>query len=243
MKEDFNDISQIDEAEIEDKPWTLDLSLVIRIVKKSFVLGLCCMLIGGILTTVLRREKSTVQSLAQATLYVPPYTSRQQGNRIFVISNNLGQIENMINLLPTKKYQDIIASKLGVASVSEVGQYWVTREKDTELLTINARAENVEKAEQLCGAVLEVMKTDIGRAVSINDTVMVDSIRGKTVVNASSQIKLFIHGMEYGVVLYFVYLGFKVLTDRRFHTKKEVEEYLELPVLCVLPQMKKKKEV
>ena len=71
----MKEIMQIDEAEIEDKPWRLDYTLVFRIVRKSFIFGLCCLLIGGIGNTVLRREKSTVQSQAQATLYVPPYTS------------------------------------------------------------------------------------------------------------------------------------------------------------------------
>ena len=232
--------AEIDEIEvIEDEPDRIDLLHFIHLFLKHWKVLAILMAVCGVLMGILRPGTSSTVIGARSSLYIPPTVYRTENGIRRPVSNNVSQIENALGLITSKVYRDEIAAELGTGSVSDYGSYSVTRQKDTQLITVDATSSSTERAEQLCEAVIDVLKNSVGKTVFINDMLEVDPIKGYSNITVTSTLTSVIKGALIGLVLDCVYAAYKYLTDRTFHSKQEAEEYLEVPVLCVLPELKK----
>ncbi len=224
---------------IEDEPERIDLVQIFHMFFKHWKVLLVLMAVCGVLMGVLRPGTSSTVIGARATLYIPPTVYRTVNGQRRVMSNNLSQVDNALGLITSKVYRDEIAAELGTDSISNYGSYSVTRQKDTQLITIDAVSSNGDRAEKLCTAVMNVLQNSVGKTVSISDMMVVDPVRGYSNITVTSTLTSVFRGMLIGAGLYCIYVAYKYFTDRTLHSKAEAEEYLELPVLCVLPDIEK----
>lgn len=225
---------------IEDEPERIDLVRFFRLFLKHWKVLLVLMVVCGAVLGILRPGTSSTVIGAKSTLYVPPTVYRTENGVRRSVSNNISQIENALGLITSKVYRDQIAEKLGTENISDYGSYRVTRQKETQLITVDAVSSSPARAEQLCAAVEDVLKNSVGKTVFINDMIEVDPVRNYSNITVTSTLTSIVRGMMIGVVLYCVYATYKYFTDRTFHSKHEAEEYLETPILCVLPELKDK---
>lgn len=225
----------IPEESIEDEPERIDLLKFLKIYFREWKLLLICMAVCGALMGILRPGTSSTVHGASVTLYVPPYVYREVDGKQIRSSNSVSQIQNALGLIQSKVYRDLVAQELGADSLSGYGGYTVSRQKDTELITIRATGPNQEKAMELCSAVQTVFAEQVGKEVSINDMLEVDPVTPFSNVTATSTMRSVLVGSLMGAAFYTVYAAIKYFTDRTLSTKEEVEEYLDLPVLAVFP--------
>ena len=224
---------------IEDEPEKIDLIRLLKRFLRSWKVLVILMVICGAVWGILRPGTSHTSFGARCTIYIPPYTSRMIDDRQVTVSNNTSQISNAIGLIQSKVYRDVVAQELGTDSLASYGSYSVSRTKDTELITINAVGSDEAKAEELCSAVLDVFQSSVGSSVSINSMMVVDPVTGYSNVTASSTISSIFKGMIGGFVLYCIFIVFKLFTDRTIHSKEDAEDYFDIPVLCVVPDLGK----
>lgn len=225
---------------IEDEPDRIDLVHFIHLFLKHWKILVILMAVCGALLGILRPGTSSTVIGAKSTLYIPPTAYRTENGIRRPISNNVSQIENALGLITSKVYREEIAEELGTGSVSDYGSYTVTRQKDTQLITVDAVSSNTERAEELCSAVIDVLKNSVGKTVFINEMLEVDPVKGYSNITVTSTLTSVIKGALIGLVLYCIYSAYKYFTDRTFHSKQEAEDYLEVPVLCVLPELKER---
>lgn len=226
-----------EDNDIEDEPERIDLVKIFRMFLKHWKALMVLMAVCGILMGILRPGTSNTVIGAKATLYIPPTIYRTVNGQRRMSSNNLSQIENALGLITSKVYRDEIAAELGTDSISNYGSYSVTRQKDTQLITIDVTSSSSDRAEKLCTAVMNVLQNSVGKTVSISNMMVVDPVRGYSNITVTSTLTSVFRGMLIGIAVYCCYIAFKYFTDRTLHSKEEAEEYLEIPILCVLPDL------
>lgn len=232
VKEDLTD-----ELTIEDKPRIIQFGFFTKIMKQHWKSGISIVLIFGLLLLIVSPSGGFTGYKAETTLYTPASTRRKVDNRIYVISNNLSQLNNMVELIQSQVYRDAIAQETGIDNLRKIGSFTVERIDNTDLISIVSSASSKENAEKLCNAVVAVMTEQLGKKVSINDMVSVDSIKSYSVTTPSTLLSSFIKGCLAGAVIWFVYVLMKSFTDRKFRSAGEVEDDLQLPVFTVLPSV------
>lgn len=226
---------EILEEVIEDEPDRIDLARFFKTYLKSWKLLVLAMVVCGALMGYLRPGTTSTVEGATATLYIPPYVYKEIDGREVRISNNTSQISNALGLIQSKVYRDLVAEQLGADSLSGYGSYSVSRQKDTEIITIRTVGRDKEKAMELCEAVKEVLTNRVGAEVSINEMLEVDPVTPYTNVTATSTMRSVMTGALIGVALYTVYAAVVYFKDRTLATREEAEQYLGLPVMAVFP--------
>lgn len=228
------DIEEIDEV-IEDEPEPINAMRFVRLFFKQWKILVVLMAVCGLGWGILHPGTSSTTYGAKCTVYIPSYTSKTVNGKQVVQTNNLSQVKNALGLIQSKVYRDNIAQELGTDNVGSYGSYSVSQRPDTELITINVSSRSTDDAKKLCQAVFDVFSKQIGKQLSINDMLLVDPISPYSNITATSTITSIIKGAFGGVVLYGLYSLYLFFSDRRLHSKEEVEEYLQVPVLCILP--------
>lgn len=226
---------EILEEVIEDEPDRIDLASFFKTYLRSWKLLVLAMVVCGALMGYLRPGTTSTVEGATVTLYIPPYVYKEIDGRDVRISNNTTQISNALGLIQSKVYRDLVAEQLGADSLSGYGSYSVTRQKDTEIITIRTVGSDREKAMALCTAVKEVLTNRVGTEVSINEMLEVDPVTPYTNVTVTSTIRSVVNGALMGAALYTVYAAVVYFKDRTLATREEAEQYLGLPVMAVFP--------
>lgn len=221
---------------IEDEPDRIDLLRFLRKFLRYWKVLLVLMAVCGLGMGILRPGSTSTHYAAQCMVYIPPYASREVEGRQVIYTNNISQLKNALGLIQSKVYRDIIAQELGVDSLSGFGSYSLSKQEGTELVTINTSSSSIEKAEELCTAVLNVFQNKAGAEVSIQSMLVVDPVTGYSTVTVTSTSRSVIRGAAIGFGLYCIYVLVKFFSDRTLHDREEAEEYLGLPVLCVIPE-------
>lgn len=226
----------LSEEEIEDEPEKIDLIRFFHQFLRHWKVMLVLMLGCGVIWGVLHPGTSSTTYGARCTFYVPPLITKEVDGKKQVIGNSVMQLGNALGLIQSKIFRDQIAAELGVENTSQVGSYSVRRAEDTELVTITTSSSDMEKAQQLCQAVLDVFQNQAAKRVSINEILVVDPVTGFSNVTVTSTRNSVIKGAMGGFILYCGYALIDFWKDRTLHSRQEAEEYFGLPVLCVLPE-------
>lgn len=228
------------EEVIEDEPDQLDLAKFFKTYFKSWKLLILAMIICGALMGYLRPGTTSTVEGASVTLYIPPYLNKEVDGREVRVPNSTSQISNALGLIQSKVYRDQIAEHLGAESLSKFGSYDVSRQKDTEIITIRTYGSDQQKSMVLCEAVKEVLMDRVGPEVSINGMLEVDPVTPFTNVSATSTRNSVIRGALIGAALYSIYAAALYFKDRTLSSKKEAEQYLGIPVMAVFPVIEDK---
>ena len=229
MREDFSEI-------IEDEPDRIDVFAYFRMIKKHMGVILLLMVVCGLGLGFLRPGVQKTMFLGECTVYIPPY-SMVEDRKVY---NSTYQLYNALRLMQTQSCKDLVAEKMNVESLGEVGSFQLKRIEDTELIEIHTQSSSVELAKDLARAVAQVFVEDVGNQLGVNTIEIVDPARGFSNVVGQSTLHSVKVGCLIGFALGIFYLFVRLLFDKRLKTKEDVESYLSLPVFCVLPDMENK---
>lgn len=231
--------SVAENGEQQKEPEKIDIYRFFDVFRRNWKLLIILVAVCALINIIIHPATTTTVYGAKATVYIPPYTTKQVGGKPLIVTNNVSQLPNAIGLIQTKVYQDTIAQKLGVNTISDAGSYQLFRKKDTDIVEFTCTSSSLDKARELCEAVLDTFNNETIQEASMSEAVVVNPVAEYSNVTATSTFRSLVMGALAGMVLYSFYCMYRFITDKKFRSKEEAQEILELPVLSVIPEDKR----
>ena len=185
----------------------------------------------------------------------PQYVST---TKVYVLSRN-NQSENLtyadtqLSTLLTKDFKELIKSRFVLETVIEeldleesyeqlAGKISVRNTSDTRIIGISVEDYDPARAQYIANAVREVAAIHIRSVMDIEAVNVVDEANLHTVPSKPSKKKITAIGFLIGVAIISGILVLKFFLDDSINTSEDVEKYLGITTLAVIPIMVQDKE-
>lgn len=175
-------------------------------------------------------------------------SSNQNGNKGDIANIELNQIQANKALIST--YSEIVKSKgiadqviknlslnMGYEEFSK--KVSIEPVKDTQIISVNVVDSVPTRAMDIANETANIFKSSIGDIMKVDNVQILDGATIPVEPVSPNVSKNTVVGAIIGLVLGIIISMFKELYDISIKSAEEVEEYLNLPVIGVLPDMKK----
>lgn len=218
----------------------IDISKVLNLLKKNwkFIVGLS--LLGALIAAAI-----------SFFLIKPTYSASTQ---ILVNSNETkNQMElqaNQTDLQLINTYNEIIKSPVILEKVKKnlrideniSSKINVNNSTQSKVITISAVSENYTDAAKIVNETAKVFSEEIGKIMNTdNVTVLTKAKENLNVapIKPRPAINTVLGGI-FGFLLSVMFVFFKNLIDKRIQTEEDVKEYLDIPVIGMIPHFDEK---
>lgn len=175
-------------------------------------------------------------------------SSNQNGNKGDIANIELNQIQANKALIST--YSEIVKSKgiadqviknlslnMGYEEFSK--KVSIEPVKDTQIISVNVVDSVPTRAMDIANETANIFKSSIGDIMKVDNVQILDGATIPVEPVSPNVSKNTVVGAIIGLVLGIIISMFKELYDISIKSAEEVEEYLNLPVIGVLPDVKK----
>ncbi len=168
-------------------------------------------------------------------------------------SDNLTYADTQLSTLLTKDFKELIISRFVLETVIEelgleesyeqlAGKISVSNTSDTRIIGISVEDYDPARAQYIANAVREVAAIHIRAVMDIEAVNVVDEANLPTVPSKPSKKKITGLGFLIGVALISGILVLRFFLDDSITSSEDVEKYLGITTLAVIPIMQQEKE-
>ncbi len=163
-------------------------------------------------------------------------------------SDNLTYADTQLSTLLTKDFKELITSRYVLETVINELELEETYEKlakkvtvsntnDTRIIGINVEDYDPARAQYIANAVREVAAVHIQKVMDIEAVNMVDEANLPTIPSKPSKKKITAIGVLIGMAIVSGILILRYYLDDSINTSEDVEKYLGITTLAVIPMM------
>ena len=185
-----------------------------------------------------------------AFVITPKYTST---TKIYILSkstqnDSITYSDTQLSTLLTKDFKELITSRYVVETVIEklnlnedydelVDKISVSNTNDTRIISIGIEDANPERARYIANSIRDVAAIHIQSVMDIEAVNVVDEANLPTKPSKPSKSKYTLIGFAAGVALMISILVLKFYFDDSIKTTEDIEKYLEITTLAMIPLM------
>lgn len=219
----------------------LDLKqLVVALLRKWWLIGLCALLIGG-LSYFYTSHFITPMYRASVSIYVNNASSKAEDTGDYISGTNLATSQRLV-----KTYVNIIKSDTVLQKVVEQSGLDLTAEQirammtansvdDTEMFEIHVSSADPELAARVANAIADAAPDEIANILEGSSTKIVDYAKVPQYRYTPSFRRNTFLGCCVGGALAVVYVVLRTLLDKRIKSEDDLERLFDLPVLGIIP--------
>jgi len=168
-------------------------------------------------------------------------------------SDNLTYADTQLSTLLTKDFKELITSRFVLETIIEeldleesyeelVGKVSVSNTSDTRIIGINVEDYDPARAQYIANAIREVAAIHIQEVMDIEAVNIVDEANLPTVPSKPSKKKITAIGFLIGAALVSGLLVLRFYLDDTINTSEDVEKYLGITTLALIPVMQSEGE-
>ena len=138
-------------------------------------------------------------------------------------------------LLGGNNIQSKVAKELNVDTNVVSSALSISNETDTQIISISATTTDPQLSKKIVDTTVDVFTNEVKETLNINNITTVDDAKLQTSPVSPSVPKNIVIGGLVGAILSIGIIFIRFMLDNRLHTKEDVEKYLEIPNLGVIP--------
>ena len=147
--------------------------------------------------------------------------------------------EETINQIPVLyeqyKNKSKVAKELNVDTNVVSSALSISNETDTQIISISATTTDPQLSKKIVDTTVNVFTNEVKETLNINNITTVDDAKLQTSPVSPSVPKNIVIGGLVGAILSIGIIFIRFMLDNRLHTQEDVEKYLEIPNLGVIP--------
>ena len=151
------------------------------------------------------------------------------------INSNNSMTKNYVALLGGNNIQSKVAKELNVDTNVVSSALSISNETDTQIISISATTTDPQLSKKIVDTTVDVFTNEVKETLNINNITTVDDAKLQTSPVSPSVPKNIVIGGLVGAILSIGIIFIRFMLDNRLHTKEDVEKYLEIPNLGVIP--------
>lgn len=151
------------------------------------------------------------------------------------INSNNSMTKNYVALLGGNNIQSKVAKELNVDTNVVSSALSISNETDTQIISISATTTDPQLSKKIVATTVDVFTNEVKETLNINNITTVDDAKLQTSPVSPSVPKNIVIGGLVGAILSIGIIFIRFMLDNRLHTKEDVEKYLEIPNLGVIP--------
>lgn len=223
----------MDKNELNDEV-EIDLSQLLKLLKKNIRLIIILALVGIIIaasaTTFLISKKYQSQGsvLLKADVVNGSLDSTQ-------VNTNKMMVNNYVKLLQGNNIQDQVAKNLNITSAEVRSSLSITNTTDTQIIEISSTTVDPGLSKRIVDETISVFTTLIQEKLDVTNVTIVDQPEVNPNPVSPSMVKNVIIGAVVGIVISLGYLLLTYLLDTKIKNGEQVEQYLGVPLLGIVP--------
>lgn len=220
----------------------LDLKqLVVALLHKWWLLGLCALLAGG-LSYFYTAHFITPLYRASVSIYVNNVNDSAVGTSEYISATNLATSQRLVttyvNIIKSNTVLRKVVEQSGLdLSVAQVrGMMTASSVDDTEMFNIYVSNADPELAAQVANAIAEVAPDEIANILEGSSTKIIDYAEVPQYRYTPSFRKNTLLGCCVGGALAVAYVVLRTILDKRIKSEEDLERLFDLPVLGIVPE-------
>ena len=211
----------MDNQEIQNEEIEINLAELFQVLKEHLhiiiISTLICAILVGAFTIFFVSKKY------ESTARIFPKPEVNEGIVDYSqISSNNSMTKNYVALLGGNNIQSKVAKELNVDTNVVSSALSISNETDTQIISISATT-------------VDVFTNEVKETLNINNITTVDDAKLQTSPVSPSVPKNIVIGGLVGAILSIGIIFIRFMLDNRLHTQEDVEKYLEIPNLGVIP--------
>ena len=221
----------MDNQEIQNEEIEINLAELFQVLKEHLhiiiISTLICAILVGAFTIFFVSKKY------ESTARIFPKPEVNEG--IVDYSQNNSMTKNYIALLGGNNIQSKVAKELNVDTNVVSSALSISNETDTQIISISATTTDPQLSKKIVDTTVDVFTNEVKETLNINNITTVDDAKLQTSPVSPSVPKNIVIGGLVGAILSIGIIFIRFMLDNRLHTKENVEKYLEIPHLGVIP--------
>lgn len=223
---------------LEDEEITIDLIELFRNILKNLKVIVALTLVFGICGFLFTKVFIAPTYTASTSIYLTPQLSESGSVDYNSQMANSKLVNNVVNLLTQNNIMSEVAANVGLENAEEVKDALeVTNETDTEVITITATTNDPKLSKRIANGTVNTFITRMQKNLNVKNIEIVDKAKLSYEPSGPNATKNAVLTAFVGFVIGVGYSIVKMLFDRRLRTKEEAEKYLNIPVLCEIPDL------
>ena len=221
----------MDNQEIQNEEIEINLAELFQVLKEHLhiiiISTLICAILVGAFTIffVSKKYEST------ARIFPKPEVNEGIVDYSQINSNN-SMTKNYVALLGGNNIQSKVAKELNVDTNVVSSALSISNETDTQIISISATTTDPQLSKKIVDTTVDVFTNEVKETLNITT---VDDAKLQTLPVSPSVPKNIVIGGLVGAILSIGIIFIRFMLDNRLHTQEDVEKYLEIPNLGVIP--------
>ena len=220
----------MDNQEIQNEEIEINLAELFQVLKEHLHIIIISTLICAILVGAFTIFFVKKQYASTARIFPKPEVNEGVVDYSQINSNN-SMTKNYVALLGGNNIQSKVAKELNVDSSA----LSISNETDTQIISISATTTDPQLSKKIVDTTVNVFTNEVKETLNINNITTVDDAKLQTSPVSPSVPKNIVIGGLVGAILSIGIIFIRFMLDNRLHTKEDVEKYLEIPNLGVIP--------
>ena len=220
----------MDNQEIQNEEIEINLAELFQVLKEHLHIIIISTLICAILVGAFTIFFVKKQYASTARIFPKPEVNEGVVDYSQINSNN-SMTKNYVALLGGNNIQSKVAKELNVDTNVVSSALSISNETDTQIISISATTTDP----QLSKKIVDTTVNEVKETLNINNITTVDDAKLQTSPVSPSVPKNIVIGGLVGAILSIGIIFIRFMLDNRLHTKEDVEKYLEIPNLGVIP--------
>ena len=210
----------MDNQEIQNEEIEINLAELFQVLKEHLHIIIISTLICAILVGAFTIFFVKKQYASTARIFPKPEVNEGVVDYSQINSNNI---------------QSKVAKELNVDTNVVSSALSISNETDTQIISISATTTDPQLSKKIVDTTVDVFTNEVKETLNINNITTVDDAKLQTSPVSPSVPKNIVIGGLVGAILSIGIIFIRFMLDNRLHTKEDVEKYLEIPNLGVIP--------
>ena len=219
---------------------TIDLRRLIVYYLRNWLALISSGIVIALLAFLVTRFAITPQYKASVTIYVNNTSSTQGIESITGTSLTAAQqlVNTYVNIIKSDTVLDEVIQKGNLSGTSEdIRRIMTAKQVDnTEMFVVSVSHPEAKTAAHIANTIAAVAPDRISGFVKGSSTEIIDYAKIPAIPYTPSYSKNIVMGALLGCILMGAYLTIRYLFDMRIKTEEDIANYLQIPVLGVIPE-------
>lgn len=237
----------------EDEEIVLNITRILTVLRKKLILFIVFGLIGAFLAKTCTNY--FIDDVYESTTSIMVITKEDKSRNVNAANSALANLQFGTSL--TQDYIEVILSRSVLEGVIDnlklkdldydkfLKKVKVSNTENTRILKITVQDTDPERAKEIADEIAKVGSKYIKKLLDVNAPRVIDKANTpKKPISPNVRVNMLI-GFAIGFVLLMMIVVIKELADDTFKTEEEIEKYLNVPTLAIIPKKavsKKEKE-
>ncbi len=221
----------------QNEEMTIDLMELLRNIKKNLKWIISLTIIFGICGYFFTKAFIPLTYTSSTTIYLTPQTNESGEVDYNSQMSNSKLVTNVVNLMVQSNIMSEVAKEVGLKDPSQVrNMLSIENQSDTEIIKVSATSTDPKLAKDVSATTVNVFIDRMQKNLNVRNIEIVNKAKLSYVPSGPNAFRNAEKAALIGFVLGFAIAFIRMIFDRHFHVKEDVEDYLGIPVFCEIPE-------